>query len=88
MENLAPGGLERRLLLWVKEERGQTSIRALMRGQGGKKRGTFQNQREGVSLGLYEVGGERRLPLEVGPWWPAQHLAFYLECSGRVVSRE
>ena len=22
-----------------------------------------------------------------GPWWPAQHLAFYPECRGRVVSR-
>lgn len=39
-----------------------------MRGQGGKKLGTFQNQREGVSLGLsMNRGRERRLPFETGP---------------------
>ena len=88
MENPAPGGLEGRMLLWVREEEGQTSVRALMRGQGGKKLEPFQNQREGVSLRLYKGGGERKLPFEVGPWWGAQHLAFYPECNGRVVSRE
>lgn len=39
-----------------------------MRGQGGKKLGTFQNQREGVGLGLcMNQGRERRLPFETGP---------------------
>lgn len=53
MENLAPGGLEGRMLLWMaKEEQGQTGVRVLVSGQGGKKLGTVQNQREGVSLGL------------------------------------